>query len=94
MAWPSAVRPSLHVDMELADALGLHHVVVNVAHGDGVGDGDGVGVGVGVRSLARISHVSSKVNERTQSERPKRKFISVREFQPKFIGLLRQEDNF
>ena len=53
---PFGVRPSLHVDMELADALGLHHVVVNVAHGDGVG-----GVGVGVRGLARISHVSSKV---------------------------------
>ena len=29
---------SLHVDMELADALGLHHVVVHVAHRlDGVG---------------------------------------------------------
>ena len=39
-----SVRPSLHVDMELADALGLHHVVVDVAHGDGVGGG-----GVGVR---------------------------------------------
>ena len=37
-----SVRPSLHVDMELADALGLHHVVVDVAHGDGVGGG-GVG---------------------------------------------------
>ena len=48
---PFGVRPSLHVDMELADALGLHHVVVNVAHGDGVG---GDGVGVGVRGLARI----------------------------------------
>ena len=28
--------------MELADALGLHHVVVNVAHGDGVDGTDGV----------------------------------------------------
>ena len=55
--------------MELADALGLHHVVVNVAHGDGVG-----GVGVGVRGLARISHVSSKVNEQTQGVRPKAHF--------------------
>ena len=37
---------SLHVDMELADALGLHHVVVHVAHRlDGVGVVGGPGGG-------------------------------------------------
>ena len=43
--------------MELADALGLHHVVVNVAHGDGVDGADGVGEG----GLAKIAQVSGKI---------------------------------
>jgi len=41
--------------MELADALGLHHVVVNVAHGDGVDGADGVGEGGKTDAMRRFT---------------------------------------
>ena len=51
---------SLHVDMELADALGLHHVVVHVAHRL-----DGVGV-VGGPSAVKNDTLAAELTPKTK----------------------------